>query len=165
VTLVPSEPDAWQATGAGTGTYRQGMETTRKVSVHDIMSAPLVIVRDYDTIWHAVDRFVATGLHHLVVLDPDDALVGVLEDRGVLAEWPLDAAGMHHRTIGELLRSREVTGARGVPRTHPAVSVRHAGLLMLDLRVDALAVVNDFGKVVGILTSTDLIRYLVEDSE
>ena len=61
------------------------METTRKSSVHDFMSAPLVIVRDYDTIWHALDRFVQTGLHHLVVLDPEDALVGVLDDRGVLA--------------------------------------------------------------------------------
>ena len=141
------------------------METIRKARVHDVMSAPLVIVRDYDTIWHAVDRFVQTGLHHLVVLDPEDALVGVLEDRGVLAEWPLDAAGMHHRTIGELLRSRESAGGGGVPRTQPAVSLRQAGLLMLDLQVDALAVVDDLGKVVGILTSSDLIRSLVEDSE
>ncbi len=141
------------------------METTRNACVHNFMSAPLVIVRDYDTIWHAVDRFVQSGLHHLVVLDPEDALVGVLDDRGVLAEWPLDAAGLHHRTIGELLRSREIAGAGGVPRTHPAVSVRQAGLLMLDLRVDALAVVDDLGRVVGILTSTDLVRSLVEDSQ
>ena len=141
------------------------METIRKAIVRDVMSAPVVIVRDYDTIWHAVDRFVQTGLHHLVVLDPEDALVGVLDDRGVLAEWPLDAAGMHHRTIGELLRSRGVPGGSAVPRTHATVSIRHAGLQMLDLRVDALAVVDDFGNVVGILTSTDLIRSLVEDSE
>jgi CBS domain-containing protein len=141
------------------------METTRKACVRDVMSAPLVIVRDYDTIWHAVDRFVQTGLHHLVVLDPDDALVGVLDDRSVLAEWPLDAAGMHHQTIGELMRSRLVAGAAGEPRTQPAVSVRQAGLLMLDLGVDALAVVDDAGKVVGILTSADLIRSLVEDSD
>jgi CBS domain-containing protein len=139
------------------------METISRASVRDVMSAPLVVVRDYDTIWHAVDRFVQTGLHHLVVLDPEDELVGVLDDRGVLAEWPLDAAGMHHRTIGELLRSRDGSGATGVPRTHPEASVRRAGLLMLDLRVDALAVVDDLGAVVGILTSTDLIRSLVED--
>jgi CBS domain-containing protein len=141
------------------------METIGKPSVHDVMSAPLVTVRDYDTVWHAVDRFAQTGLHHLVVLDPEDALVGVLDDRGVLAEWPLDTAAMHHRTIGELLRSQDGAGAGGVPRTHPAVSLRQAGLLMLDLQVDALAVVDDSGKVVGIITSTDLIRSLVEDSE
>jgi CBS-domain-containing membrane protein len=138
------------------------METTRSASVQDVMSSPLVTVRDYDTIWHAVDRFVATGLHHLVVLDPEDRLVGVLDDRSVLAEWPLDAAGMHHRTIGELLRSRE--GSGDAPRLHPAVSLRRAGLQMLDLDIDALAVADDLGQVVGIVTSTDLMRSLVEDS-
>jgi CBS-domain-containing membrane protein len=108
---------------------------------------------------------VQSGLHHLIVLDAEDAPVGVLDDRGVLAEWPLDAAGMHHRTIGELLRSRVVAGGIAAPRTHATVSIRQAGLQMLDQRVDALAVVDDFGKVVGILTGSDLIRSLVEASE
>jgi CBS-domain-containing membrane protein len=141
------------------------METIRKAHVRDVMSSPLVIVRDYDTIWHAVDRFVQTGLHHLVVLDSEDVLLGVLDDRGVLAEWPLDAAGMHHRTIGELLRSRDGAARMAAPRTHTTVTVRQAGLQMLELRVDALAVVDDFGRAVGILTSADLLRSLVEDSE
>jgi CBS-domain-containing membrane protein len=141
------------------------MDTSTISSVRDVMSSPLVVVRDYDTIWHAVGRFVASGLHHLVVLDPDDQLVGILDDRRVLAEWPLDAAGMHHRTIGEVLRSRDASSAVLVPRTHPAVSVRRAGQSMLDLRVDALAVVDDFGRVVGILTGSDLISFLVKDSE
>ena len=141
------------------------METYSKPNVQDVMSAPVVIVRDYDTIWHAVDRFVKTGLHHLVVLTAEDELVGVLDDRTVLAEWPFDAAGMHHRTIGELLRAGQVSGTLAVARTHPAVSLRLAGIAMLDLHADALAVVDDFGRVVGILTSTDLIRSLVEDAE
>jgi acetoin utilization protein AcuB len=141
------------------------METASKPLVHDVMSTPLVVVRDYDTIWHAADRFVESGLHHLVVLGPEDQFVGVLDDHRVLAEWPLDAAAMHHRTIGELLRSGAVANAAVVPRIHPAVSLRRAGLLMLDLRVDALAVVDDAGHVVGILTSSDLIRSLVEDGD
>jgi CBS-domain-containing membrane protein len=141
------------------------MKTFSKPSVRDAMSAPLVIVRDYDTIWHAVDRFAKSGLHHLVVLDAEDTLVGVLDDRGVLAEWPFDAAGMHHRTIGELLLAGRAGLPVAVPQTHPAVSLRRAGLLMLDLGVDALAVVDDSGRVIGILTSTDLIRSLVEGPE
>lgn len=141
------------------------METHRKPNVQDVMSAPVVIVRDYDTIWHAVDRFVKTGLHHLVVLDAEDRLVGVLDDRTVLAEWPFDAAGMHHRTIGELLRAGHAAGSVTVPQTQPAISLRLAGLMMLDLSVDALAVVDELDRVVGILTSTDLIRSLVDDAE
>lgn len=138
------------------------MQTSAFPTVAAVMSAPLVVVRDYDTIWHAVGRFVATGLHHLVVLDAHDELVGILDDRRVLAEWPLDAAGMHHRTIGELLRFH---GDPAASRTHPAVTMRLAGQLMLELRVDALAVVDDSGRVVGIITGSDLIRSLVKDSD
>jgi CBS-domain-containing membrane protein len=99
------------------------------------------------------------------VLGAEDQFVGVLDDHRVLAEWPLDAAAMHHRTIGELLRSGLADSATVAPRTHPAVSLQRAGLLMLDLRVDALAVLDDSGRVVGILTSSDLIRSLVENAE
>jgi CBS domain-containing protein len=141
------------------------METASKPTVQDVMSTPLVVVRDYDTIWHAADRFVETRLHHLVVLDAEDQFVGVLDDHRVLAEWPLDAAAMHHRTIGELLRAGVGATAAVVPRTHPTVSLRMAGLQMSDLHVDALAVVDDAGLVVGILTSSDLIRSLVQDAQ
>jgi acetoin utilization protein AcuB len=141
------------------------METASMVSVRDQMSTRLVIVRDYDTIWHAVDRFARSGLHHLVVLDAEDGLVGVLDDRGVLAEWPFDALGMHHRTIGELLLTGHATHPVAVPCTYPDLSLRQAGLMMLDQRVDALAVIDDAGVVVGILTSTDLLRSLVEGPE
>jgi CBS domain-containing protein len=141
------------------------METARKPTVQDVMTTPLVVVRDYDTIWHAADRFVETRLHHLVVLGAEDEFVGVLDDHRVLAEWPLDAAAMHHRTIGELLRSGPGAAATVAPRILPDVTLRRAGLLMVDLRVDALAVVDDAGSVVGILTSSDLIRSLVEGAE
>jgi len=127
------------------------------------MSAPVVVVRDYDTIWHAVDRFVTTGLHHLAVLDSDDQLVGILNDRQALAQWPLDAAGMHCRTIVELLRSRRADRSIAAARIHHGLDLRVAGRLMLEQRVDALAVVDDFERVVGILTGSDLIRSLVED--
>lgn len=140
------------------------METSSLPVASEIMSSPLVVVRDYDTIWHAVDRFAATGLHHLVVLDPEDRLVGVLDDRAVLAEWPLDVAGVHHRTVGELMRGREGS-PRAAPRTGPTVSLRIVGQRMLELGLDALPVVDDFGRVVGILTGSDLIRSLVAATE
>jgi CBS domain-containing protein len=131
--------------------------------VSQTMSSPLVVVRDRDTIWHAVDRLVTTGLHHLVVLDADDRLIGVLDDRAVLAEWPLDVTGARHRTVGELIRARE--GCAGsAPRTTPAMSLRVAGRCMLELGLDALPVVDDLDRVVGIVTGSDLLRSLVADA-
>jgi CBS domain-containing protein len=129
------------------------------------MSAPVVVLREHDSIWHAIDRFTSTGLHHLVVLDNDDHLVGILDDRQALALWPFDAAGMHRHTVGELMRTRGADEAVTGAGVQPDVSARAAGRLMLAQRVDALAVVDDFGRVVGIVTGSDLIHYLVKALE
>jgi CBS domain-containing protein len=146
-------------------TYRGVVETTTFSFVGDLMSAPVVVVRDYDTIWRAVDRFATTGLHHLVVLDADDQLVGILDDRQAIALWPFDVAASHSRTIGELLRSGGAAKTSEVARIHPSATLRIAGRLMLQQRVDALAVADDFGRVVGILTGSDLIEGLIRDPE
>ncbi|MGZ4590205.1 MAG: CBS domain-containing protein [Actinomycetes bacterium] len=128
--------------------------------VSDAMSSPIVILRSYDSVWHAVDRFIATGLRHLVVLDGDDGLVGVLEDRHVLADWPLDVVRLQRHTVGELLRAGSATPV-DCPRLHRGVHLRDAGLLMIERGLDALPVVDESGQVVGILTRSDLLRSLV----
>jgi CBS-domain-containing membrane protein len=140
------------------------MASVKVMTVSEIMSSPLVVVRDRDTVRRAIDRFVTTDLHHLVVLDADDRLVGVLDDRAVLAEWPLDVTGARHRTVGELMRGRaDRFGANA--RTSPATSLRVAGRRMLELGLDALPVLDDLGAVVGIVTGSDLLRSLVADGE
>ena len=53
-------------------------DTTLLVS--DVMSSPPVVVRTHDSLWRAMDRFLATGLRHLVVLDESDVVIGVLDD-------------------------------------------------------------------------------------
>jgi acetoin utilization protein AcuB len=135
--------------------------TTPELLVSDVMSAPpLVVVGDYDSVWHALERFTDTGLQHLVVLDEQDGLVGVLADRLVLAGWPMDAMGLHHQTVGQLLHPVPDTVGSSA-RVRASATVREAGSLMLAQRVDAVAVVDDRGVVVGIITGSDLVRSLV----
>jgi CBS domain-containing protein len=47
--------------------------------------------------------------------------------------------------------------ARGV-RVHRSAPVRHAAELMVEELVDALPVVDDVGRVVGIVTWSDIVR-------
>lgn len=125
--------------------------------VANVMSSPPVVVRTHDSLWRAMDRFLATGLRHLVVLDELDAVIGILDDRAVVSSWARDALGLHRRTVGELMRAnptRAVAVTRGTP-------LREAARLMLEREVDALPVVADDGRVVGVLTGSDLVRTLV----
>lgn len=124
--------------------------------VSDVMSSPPVVVRTHDSLWRAMDRFLATGLRHLVVLDETDVVIGVLDDRAVVSAWARDALGLHRRTVGELMRATP-TPAVAVTR---GTMLREAARLMFERGADALPVVGDDGRVVGVLTGSDLVRTL-----
>jgi CBS domain-containing protein len=127
--------------------------------VEDVMSSPPIVVRTHDSLWRAMDRFLATGLRHLVVLDEADVVIGILDDRAVVSEWARDALGLHRRTVGEIMRMNP-TRAVAVTRSTP---LHEAARLMLERRVDALPVVGGDGHVVGVLTGSDLMRAFVAE--
>ncbi len=133
---------------------------TRNASVRDVMSAPVAVVRDHDSAWRALVRFTETGLRHLVVLDEADGLVGVLDDRQVLARWPMDAMSLRRQTVGEIVRP--IVGPRSPLSVHESEPVSAAAEAMLRFEVDGLAVVDDAAAVVGIVTGSDLVRALVQ---
>jgi CBS domain-containing protein len=125
--------------------------------VEDVMSSPPIVVRTYDSLWRAMDRFLATGLRHLVVLDEADVVIGILEDRAVVSQWAKDPLGLHRRTVGAIMhagRQRAVAVTRGTP-------LYEAARLMLERRVDALPVVGSDGHVIGVLTGSDMVRAMV----
>ena len=125
--------------------------------VADVMSAPAVSLRDYDSLRHAVDRFTGSGLRHLVVLDADGRLVGLLDDRQLLVHGTALPVQGSRRTVGQLVRPMPPgrAAARQVP---PAASLAEASRMMARLAVDALPVVDSAGTVVGVLTASDVIR-------
>ena len=125
--------------------------------VADVMATPPVVVRTYDSLWAAMDRFTATGLRHLVVLDPHDAVVGVLEDRVVAAEWVGDALRIRRTTVGQVL----LTDPGRAASIHRDTPVHQAALAMVRQRVDVLPVIGDDGRVAGLVSAVDLLGALV----
>jgi CBS domain-containing protein len=135
----------------------------REPTVSQYMSAPAVIVRDRDSIWHALDRFTVSGLRHLVVLDQQDNFVGVLDDRQMLlACLPLDTVGVHPRSVGQVLRRKAAPASSSDQHVSVVASVQTAAAVMVRQHVDALAVVNARGQVLGVVTMSDLMRAVID---
>jgi CBS domain-containing protein len=122
--------------------------------VEDVMATPPVVLRTADSLWRAMDRFTATGLRFLVVLDDADAVVGLLDDRAVAAEWVGDALRMHRTTVAQVL-ARQPVPAASIHRGTPA---HEAARALLRQQAEALPVIGDDGRVAGVVTATDLLR-------
>jgi CBS domain-containing protein len=97
-------------------------------------------------------------IRHLPVLDTDRRLIGILSERDlravilrVIEEVPPDriASALAHMRVNEVM-------TWGVLTVAPGIDVREAAAMLRQRNVGALPVV-DKGRVVGMLTATDVI--------
>ena len=116
--------------------------------VADIMSRRIVAIRSDADLSVALDAFLRTALRHLLVVDPDRTCRGLLSAEHALAA--LGTSGARHHRVADHV-------AHGQPRVHHAAPVREAAALMVCELVDALPVVDDDGRVIGVVTWSDIV--------
>lgn len=134
---APSQDDSRRAS-AGLGL----------IPVAQVMSTRLVTISPETTGARAHQVMEDHGFHHLLVVDPEGRLSGIISDRDLLRhpEAP---------TVGEFMCRRFLAA-------NPAADLREAAWAMLKERFSCLPVLEYDGTPQGILTVTDVLTYLVE---
>jgi CBS domain-containing protein len=136
-----------------------------KTAVRDIMSTQVVAVKRGATFKEMAARLRQDRVSAFPVVDDDGKVIGVVSEADMLAKEVLN--GDHLGTLTAMLHRREREKADGLTAddlmTHPAVtvgpgdSVEHAARLMYTLQVKRLPVVNPDGRLVGIISRTDVL--------
>ena len=90
------------------------------------------------------------AFRHVLVVDPDERLHGVISDRDVLRALSR-TPDWNNKTVREIMTHDPFTT---IPDCLISVAVRE----MLEKRINCLPVVGADGRVCGILTSTDLLN-------
>ena len=122
--------------------------------VADLMSQPVLTVEVGESLWDAWQLLFVSGLRHLVVLD-DGSSLGVLSDRNILAEVPATAEHLSNRRVRDVLAMVPLVSVG--PNDSPLTAAR----VMSGNSVEAVPVLEADGRLVGILTEADLVRWLV----
>jgi CBS domain-containing protein len=132
-------------------------------SVTKIMSRNLITVHHGDPVSKVRQLIREHGVHHVPVVNGDQ-LAGIISYSDVLRvsygdtfnadDRAVDAALDHTMTIEQLM-------AKDVSVLSEQSTIREAAEILAQGRFHSLPVVNG-GKLVGLVTSSDLIRYLVE---
>lgn len=123
-------------------------------SVADVMSQPVLTVEVGETLWDAWQLLFVSGLRHLVVLDDDGRCLGVLADRTILADLPATQEHLASRRVHDILARVPLATA------HPQQSPSLAAHVMAAASVEALPVLDDDDRLVGILTEADIVRWI-----
>ena len=128
--------------------------TPSQVLVRDIMSQPVLTVETDESLWDAWQLLFVSGLRHLVVIDTYGQTVGVLSDRNILAEVPATAEHLSSKRVSDVLARVPVV------MIEPDADPRAAAAVMARATSEAVPVVDQDGRLVGIVTESDLVRWL-----
>jgi CBS domain-containing protein len=130
------------------------MTPPAKRTVGEIMSTQVLTIELSDSLWDAWQMLSVSGLRYLVVLGRDNECLGLISDRQILAEIPATA---------DHLGAISVIDAMGHGQQiflSPDHTPQEAAGLMRTHDQEAMPVCTPDGKIAGILTQTDLVKWI-----
>ncbi|PKN59341.1 MAG: hypothetical protein CVU56_01365 [Deltaproteobacteria bacterium HGW-Deltaproteobacteria-14] len=139
------------------------MKLDAQAPVRTLMATTVVSLSPSHRVWEARELFKSCSLHHLPVIDEQRRLVGIVSHTdlyrvGLDDTFPEDApkarAAANNRVVSKLMRREPVTITADAP-LELAVSILAEGAF------HALPVVDDDDRLVGIITTSDILRRLL----
>lgn len=138
------------------------------MKVRDTMSGSVVTIEDSGNCHEAVEKMVRYRVRHLPVVTRQGQLCGIVTDRDLrhyLFE-PETFRQVGTVSLDKLMKSMPVSRVMSAPVTtvDADVPLEQAARVMLERKLGSLPVMDN-GRLVGIVTETDLLRRVVgEDS-
>lgn len=140
--------------------YRQQTDHDQHVKsallARDLMALPVHTLTSDKTLYDAWEMMAPKGFHHIPMTSVHGILVGMVSDRALLSQMPyliMDpsrAQGVH-RTLAEAIRTRVLSAT-------PTTEIRKIATIMLDEHIHAVPILDGNRRLVGILSSRELLR-------
>jgi acetoin utilization protein AcuB len=132
------------------------------MTIRELMSGGLITVRRETPVLEARDLMAKERIRHLLVTEAGGLLLGIVTDRDIRLNLPSRATSLSVWEINHLLTKLTVgqVMTQSVIVIGPDRPARDGAQLMLDHKIGALPVLED-GRLVGIITETDVVRAFV----
>lgn len=135
-------------------------------TVGDIMTRRVLVLNEEDNLERIEEGMQRYGLRHLPVVD-DGKLVGIVSHRDLL-RVSVSALEAGHEERNEKLRQNTFVSeimTRDVETVVESTPVAEAAAALLAGKGSSLPVVDDQGRVVGIVTERDFVKLCAEAAE
>jgi CBS domain-containing membrane protein len=131
-----------------------------ELRVRDLMTQNVVTVRSGDSIATAYELMLDHRFRHLVVVDGEGDLVGLLTHRDLLRHSLIERAGLplsFQNDVMRRIRVEEVMTSE-VETAEPGQWLQEAAFVMFENKYGCLPVIEG-SRPVGILTEADFVRF------
>ncbi|WP_433258125.1 CBS domain-containing protein [Streptosporangium sp. CA-135522] len=124
----------------------------RELTVAQVMSRTLVAVEPDESPLMAWEIMRRAGVHHLPVVDRHGCLRGVLTREDLTARWSGGPVEQSRARVHALLAEHRC------PHTTLDARLADAAAAMIGAGVDAIPVLGESNRLVGMVTATDVLR-------
>jgi acetoin utilization protein AcuB len=124
--------------------------TGRTQCVADVMTRKTVTLSPHHGFAEAVSLMADRHFRHIVVVDTSGQIVGVISDRDILRTLAR-TTNWQTKDVSQIMTRDPFTVKRETPLVVAVAKI-------VSKRINCLPVLDDEGKVCGILTSTDLLK-------
>ena len=127
-----------------------------------IMHTHLVTVPPDTTILKAKDIIAEKKIHHLLVVDSNQDLLGIISDRDIKQSWASPATTLSIHELNYLLSQLtvEMIMVKKIITISPSTTIERAAHIMQENRISSLPVIEN-DKLVGIITTNDVMEVLL----
>lgn len=136
------------------------MKNGKEDVVREIMMGNPVTLKPTDTLDLANDIISLGRIRHIPVVE-DGRLVGLLSERDLIGAAATEIFGLKQKRKSALLKTVLIKDVmkKKVIVTKPGTPIKDAAHLMADKRIGCVPVIEN-GALVGLLTTTDILRYV-----
>jgi len=137
-----------------------------KLRVADLMTEKTVFGRGSDSLESIYDAMGEYGIRHIPIVDSDKNVVGIVSHRDLVQSCLHLSDQLPMSQVRDYLRNSRADSimSRAVETIEPNEPLEEAGLKMLENKFSCLPVVEG-ERLIGILTESDFVRYLIQDQE
>ena len=147
-------PEAHKEPQKKLGAYKQGAnsfeESKKRFYAKDIMTFPVKVIQESAATSSAKELMAKFGFRHLPVINHNYIITGLITDREL-------TAGTENNSCSEIMLKRVI-----VADEH--ASINEIAIIFLREKINALPIVDSKREIVGIITHSDILKYVIETS-
>lgn len=144
--------------------YQQVRAGTRErkpaILAKQIFTSPVVTLTPHSSLSEAWELFRTKRFRHIPVLDASGKVIGILSDRDMLRESVMIPHPSQRSQEGSIPTVKEVM-TTPVLTAHADTEIREIARVFFEERIGAMPIMEDGGRLMGILTRSDILRTIM----
>jgi CBS domain-containing protein len=119
--------------------------------VKEIMTTNVKTIRPEDSVKSLAQRMVKDGIGDMVVVSGSGVVVGIATERDIIRDIVISCGNLEETKVQDIMTKELVT-------IGPDISLEEAADIMVKHKIKKLPIIDN-GRLVGIVTATDLVAY------